>query len=163
GHNAGDQFLVATAQLLNSGLKDGQQLFRLGGDEFIVLLDALPDAEAGVAEAARLLDLLRSPIRLMGHEFLISGSAGISFYPLHANNGSELLRNADLAMYRAKQDGGGTVVCYDAAMVEKTTREVQIEQYLRKAIPNGELALVYQPIQSIEEGKSGLSAEVLLR
>lgn len=163
GHNAGDRLLTAVAGQLGLALRDGQRLYRLGGDEFVLLFEGLDSAGEGIAEAERILGRLREPIRIDNHEFIVTGSAGISFYPQHASSGNELLRNADLAMYRAKKQGGGCLVCYDESMVEQTTREVRIEQLLRKAIAEGELTLVYQPIQAIGEGKSGLCAEALLR
>ena len=163
GHNAGDRLLVAVAGQLGSALREGQVLYRLGGDEFVLLCEGLKDIEEGIAEAERMLGCLREPIRIESHEFIVTGSAGISFYPLHAESGSELLRNADLAMYRAKKQGGNCLVFFDASMAEQTAREVKIEQHLRKAIAEGELTLVYQPIQGIGEGRGGLCAEALLR
>jgi diguanylate cyclase (GGDEF)-like protein len=163
GHNAGDRLLTAAAGQLSRALREGQRLFRLGGDEFVLLFEGVWNAEEGVAEAERILGCLREPIRIGNHEFIVTASAGISFYPQHAASGGELLRNADLAMYRAKKQGIGCLVCYDESMVEQTTREVMIEQHLRKAVAEGELTLVYQPIQAIGKGKSGLCAEALLR
>ncbi|REJ15405.1 MAG: hypothetical protein C6W59_09010 [Paenibacillaceae bacterium] len=163
GHNVGDRLLIAAAGQLGAALRQGQRLYRLGGDEFVLLFEALKAPGEGIAEAERVLGRLREPIRLEHHEFIVTGSAGISFYPKHAASGGELLRNADLAMYRAKKLGGGCLVCYDESMVEQTTREVAIEQHLRKAVAEGELALVYQPIQAIAKGKCGLFAEALLR
>ena len=163
GHNAGDRLLVAVAEQLGRALRGGQRLYRLSGDEFVLLCEGLADADEGIAEAERMLGCLREPIRLDNLEFIVTGSAGISFYPLHAESGSELLRNADLAMHRAKKQGGNCLVCFDASMVEQTTRELKIEQQLRKAIAGGELTLVYQPIQAIGEGRESLCAEALLR
>jgi len=163
GHNAGDRLLTAAAVQLGAALREGQRLFRLGGDEFVLLFESLKDADEGIAEAERVLERLREPIRIENYEFIVTGSAGISFYQKHAASGGELLRNADLAMYRAKKQGGGALVCYDESMVEQTTREVAIEQHLRKAVAEGELTLVYQPIQAIGSGKCGLFAEALLR
>jgi len=163
GHNAGDRLLTAASGQLGSALREGRRLYRLGGDEFVLLFEGLGSAGEGIAEAERALERLREPIRIGNHEFVVTGSAGISFYPTQATTGSELLRNADLAMYSAKKQGGNCLVCYDKSMVEQTTLEVKIEQQLRKAVAEGELTLVYQPIQAINNGKRRLCAEALLR
>jgi len=163
GHNAGDRLLTAASGQLGGALREGQRLYRLGGDEFVLLFEGLESTDEGIAETERVLASLREPIRIESHEFIVTGSAGISFYPLHASSGSELLRNADLAMYSAKKQGGNCLVCYDQSMVEQTTLEVKIEQQLRKAVTEGELSLVYQPIQAIGREKYDLCAEALLR
>ena len=163
GYNAGDRLLTAAAERIGRVLREGRRLYRLGGDEFVLLFEGLGDAGEGIAEAERILEGLREPISAGNFEYIVTGSAGISFYPLQAASGGELLRNADLAMFSAKKQGGNRLVCYDESMVERTLCEVKIEQLLRKAVADGELTLVYQPIQAIGRGRNGLCAEALLR
>jgi len=169
GHHVGDQCLIHIARTVSGQLREGQTLFRLGGDEFVLLLEGLESVEQGVDETARLLQVLQEPFKVMNHEFLATGSAGISFYPRHAKDGNELLRCSDIAMYHAKRRGTG-IELFDSGLAERTNRSLQIEQHLRRALPSGELYLVYQPIEPIpdrtaaaETAERGISVEALLR
>jgi len=163
GHHVGDQCLIHIARTVSEQLRPGQTLFRLGGDEFVLLLEGLENIEQGMDETRRLLQVLKEPFKVMNHEFMVTGSAGIGFYPSHAKDGNELLRCSDIAMYDAKRRGTG-IELYDSALAERTNRALKVEQHLRRALPSGELYLVYQPIEPIQDtAEPGISVEALLR
>jgi predicted signal transduction protein with EAL and GGDEF domain len=123
---------------------------RLGGDEFALLLDALGDARAGMHLADRVLDELRRPMRIAGTEIVPGASVGITFGDLGNRTVDELLRDADLAMYQAKAEGGGRVVLFDQSMRERIDDRMALEADLRRAIGDGELSVHYQPIYQLE-------------
>jgi diguanylate cyclase (GGDEF)-like protein len=148
GHAAGDDVLVSVAGALRRAVRPGDTVARLGGDEFAVLLEDLEhDAEAELA-ARRLLDAVHGVVR---DGLMLKASIGIA-----ASRGDEtydeLLRDADVAMYRAKAGGKDRVVTFETSMVDELMRRKTLESDLAQALPNGELRVVYQPLVSLATG-----------
>ncbi|SOB89791.1 PAS domain S-box-containing protein/diguanylate cyclase (GGDEF)-like protein [Rhodobacter sp. JA431] len=161
GHDIGDLLLKAVARRLQIAV-DGQQFVaRIGGDEFVILLEgALADQPEAFARAL-LADLAR-PLDLPGlHEYHPAGSIGIASYPAHGDSRETLLRNADLAMYEAKR-AHGSVVLYEHEMGVKALRELELRTALSRAVERGELVLHYQPLFRLAD-RSLYGAEALLR
>ncbi len=160
GHASGDRTLIEIAARLESGLVEDESLVaRLGSDEFTVVISNLDSEECALRAANRLLDLLRAPYLIDGHEVFVTASMGMSFFPKHGENASVLLRSADWAMYRSKDDGKNDVVCFvpdDRRGMER----LELENALRHALKKKELELYYQPIVTIDGDLEGL--EVLL-
>lgn len=162
GHAVGDQLLKEVATRLKSCVREGDTVARLAGDEFIVMLPDVEAVDDAATVARKILEVLARPLPLEGHELYTGASIGISLFPTDATDGDELLRTADLAMYRAKQEGRNDYRFYTNRMNVEITRRTQIEQGLRKALERGELALHYQPQRDLRSGRVE-AAEALLR
>jgi diguanylate cyclase (GGDEF)-like protein/PAS domain S-box-containing protein len=147
GHVAGDSLLQAFAPRLSEALRPSDTLARLGGDEFAILLEGLDDPAESVKVAERLLAVVGEPVELSGVTLRLTASIGIALAAPDATDDSEdLLRDAGVAMYRAKRAGGGRSELFDDAMRAETVERIALTNDLRDAIENGELRLVYQPL-----------------
>jgi len=146
GHAAGDEFLVAVARRIQQHVRAGDIVARLGGDEFAILTDDGNDERYAVALAERLLDALRQPFRIAGTDLTMSASIGITFSGLGYATPSEMLRDADTAMYKAKVNGKARYALFDALLHTEVSHRLRLERDLRDAIAAGELSIVYQPI-----------------
>lgn len=152
GHVAGDCLLVEIAYLLQSCIGDRDLVTRLGGDEFIILLQEVADLKAAIRVAELILQKFDDPIRLIGYEFAVSASIGIVLGTSAYDRASELIRDADTAMYQAKEKGGSCYQVFDPVVQMQAAERLQLENDLRKAIANQEFQLYYQPIISIDTG-----------
>lgn len=162
GHPAGDQLLQAFAQRLTDSLRSGDTVARLSGDEFIVLLDQVGSSASIAAIARKLIDALKPSVTIDGSRIRATASIGISVYPDDGHTGATLLRNADAAMYRAKEEGGNTYQFYTAEMTAAAFEQVFLDNALRGALDNNELRLVYQPLVDLSSRRL-LGVEALLR
>jgi diguanylate cyclase (GGDEF)-like protein len=149
GHAAGDQLLVKVAHLLESCLRATDTVARLGGDEFTILLDNIEGIAGAIHIAERLLETLMSPVELGDHTVFTNASIGIAFSSTGYTEASELLRDADIAMYRAKESGKARYTIFDQKMYAQALRLSQIESNLRLALERQEFILHYQPIFSL--------------
>lgn len=161
GHPAGDDLLRQVAERLRGVLRAEDTVARLGGDEFVILTQDLQDNGDAALIAEKIVQSLAAPFLLGGREVVIGASLGIALYPLDADACDDLLRNADIALYKAKEDGRNTFRFYSRAMDEEAQARLGLEQGLRHAIEKGEFVLHYQP-QMTRPGRL-LGAEVLLR
>ena len=162
GHQIGDQLLVATARRLESCLRPGDIVARLGGDEFAVILDRVRHVSDATQAAERIRERLASPFNLSGHEVFISASIGIALNQTASEAPDEILRNADTAMYRAKDQGRGCFELFDKGMHARNAALSQLETGLRKALARDEFRIHYQPIISLENWRIN-GFEALLR
>jgi len=162
GHLAGDRLLMTMAQTLSNLVRPGDLVARLGGDEFVILLEAIHDTTEVLAVADRLLHTLRQPLPLEQREVFTTASIGIVIGTLDYRNATELLRDADIAMYRAKANGKDSYALFDPALHEQLTERLQIEHDLRRAIARQQLELHYQPIVNLRDG-SIYCLEALMR
>ncbi len=163
GHSTGDRVLRAVAERLRSSVREADTVARLGGDEFVVVLPSTTHVEEPAHVAQNLIDALRPPLPIDGNQELFpSVSIGIAVYPIDGEDAQTLLRNADLAMYRAKTRGGGIYEFYAQYMTAQTTRHLEMERALRGAQERGEFSLHYQPRIDAESG-STCAIEALLR
>lgn len=163
GHAFGDELLVMMAERLRESLREDDTLARLGGDEFLVLLPRLEEIDEVTRIARRLIEVVSEPCVIEGQEFRLGCSLGISLYPDDATTANMLVHNADIAMYRAKQEGRNGYRLYRNEMNLHDDRQRALEQALRTALKRREgLQLLYQPI--IEDNSGRLhAAEALLR
>jgi diguanylate cyclase (GGDEF)-like protein len=153
GHPAGDALLRGVAGRLGGAIRGSDTLARLGGDEFaLVQLGARQPADAAVL-AARLLAALEAPFDLHGREVHAAASLGIALFPEDGADPDELLKNADLALYRAKAEGRGRFRFFEPAMDEEVRARRRLQQELRRALERGELALAYQPQLDLRTGR----------
>ncbi|MEO8456722.1 MAG: EAL domain-containing protein [Chloroflexota bacterium] len=162
GHGAGDKLLQAVGRDLATLVREGDTVARVGGDEFTLLLTGINSPQDAIDVASRILDSLRQTRMINSTEFRTTGSIGITTYPADGDDGETLLRNADTAMYRAKERGRDMYQMYTASMNARMMERIAVEQDLRHALARGELSLAYQPIVSVETG-AVTGAEVLLR
>lgn len=162
GHEAGDCLLVTVAERLQECLRAGDTAARFGGDEFTVLLEDVVGEQDAAAAAERILAALCAPVSLRGHELVPSASIGIALSNPGHDTPESLLRNADLAMYRAKTSGKGRYELFDPSMGASAMDRLQLEADLRHAIERDELRVVYQPILELETGRIR-EVEALLR
>lgn len=161
GHPAGDELLRHAARRLRSALREADLLARLGGDEFAVLLP-LADGEAAANVADKLLAALAPPVPVGAHMLHVGASIGLSVYPADGRGAEELLRHADLAMYRAKQEGRNTWRRFRPEMNEQVRDRLALEHDLRTALAHGEFHLVYQLRVRLVDGRAA-GVEALLR
>jgi diguanylate cyclase (GGDEF)-like protein len=160
GHAAGDQLLIIVAQRLRSCVKDGDTVARLGGDEFTVILRNVSDPDAARAVADRIIESLQLPVNIGGKDHYVAASIGITLFPDDGQTIEELMRNADTAMYRAKELGRGRAMFFDLNMTGKPSAAT--ETGLHRALRRREFSLFYQPQFSVTDGSlAGL--EALLR
>jgi diguanylate cyclase (GGDEF)-like protein len=145
GHHAGDQLLQAVALRLDAALRPGDTVARMGGDEFTVLLEDVNDAREATVVAERVLSTLAAPITVAGRELFVSGSIGIALGDPDVDP-DELIRDADVAMYRAKAGGKARHSVFDAQMHRNVVARLDLETDLRKAIETGSLQVLFQPI-----------------
>lgn len=152
GHSVGDTFLTGAAARLLAIKRDDYRVARLGGDEFAILQTGLADNEAAAGFAAEVGAVLREPIVLEGRPTVVGASIGTAIYPCDADNVEELLRCADLAMYKAKRDGGDRHEFYAAEMMLRACQSAQLDAELRLAIEREEFVLHYQPQVCLKSG-----------
>jgi diguanylate cyclase (GGDEF)-like protein len=163
GHPVGDQLLqMAARRLRECCRREGDVVARRGGDEFIVLLPELDDLQEPARVAQKIVDAFARVFVLQEHELFISTSVGVSVFPHDGRDSETLIRNADLAMYRAKEAGRNRYNLYTPAMDVQASRRLALESGLRQALARGELLLYYQPKVNIRSGRIA-SIEALAR
>jgi diguanylate cyclase (GGDEF)-like protein/PAS domain S-box-containing protein len=144
GHEAGDELLVATAERLRLYLRPGDTLARLSGDEFTVLLEDMADRKDAIRLADRIADRMSEPFVIRDRDAFTTTSIGIAFATSGADQPDDLLRKADIAMYRAKSNGKASYMVFDPVMDEEVHRRLRMESDLRRAIEREEFVLHYQ-------------------
>lgn len=147
GHEIGDKLLLSIAETLTLNLREGDLAVRLGGDEFVVMLDHIDVSQASHI-AARFVHYIKEPRLIQGHEIHITSSIGISIYPYDGDDISDLLKQADIALYRVKANAKGSYQFYTSSLDQQLKEENRLEIELRSAIENNELLLYYQPVYS---------------
>lgn len=153
GHAMGDRLLVAISQVFQQCLRPVDTVARLGGDEFTILLDGIKNINDATAVAQRLQEELSSAFELENYQVFTSASIGIVSSSTDYQQAADLLRDADIAMYRAKEQGKARHTIFDAAMYEQTRELLQLENDLHLALERQEFCLHYQPIVSLVTGK----------
>jgi diguanylate cyclase (GGDEF)-like protein len=153
GHAAGDDVLVGIAERLRGCVRPGELVGRLGGDEFAVIVENLADARGAIVVADRIIAAMREPITVAGHQIEIRTSAGIAMSNAEVDDPGDLLRNADVAMYRAKRRGTASYELYELGMHAAAIGRLQMEGDLRLALERDELIVHYQPIFTLTSGE----------
>ncbi len=162
GHEAGDALLCSVARRLASCVDKKDTLARVGGDEFVIVVSRYDTTGDLVALARGILEAVAVPFAVAGNEYYLGASIGISLFPEDGQDVPTLMRNADSAMYSAKQRGRNNFEFFTADLNKHLQRRFAIEQLLRRALAAGELSLVYQPIVDSRRGRT-VGAEALLR
>jgi diguanylate cyclase (GGDEF)-like protein len=162
GHNIGDQLLQAVAARVQACVRDSDTVARLGGDEFTVLLPRLHRSDDAAPIAMKIIEAIRYPFHIEGREFFITTSIGISLFPEDGVDAETLIKNADTAMYQAKEVGRDNYQLFNAIVNAKALQRIALEHGLRRALANEEFEVHYQPIHDLRSGKvTGM--EALLR
>ncbi len=162
GHGIGDQFLKDVANRIARCVREGDTVARLSGDEFAVILADLRQVGDAARVAQKILDGFAQPFHVAGHELFTSASVGMTLYPFDGDSAEGLLRNADIAMYRAKESGGNACQFYAADMTSRAHARLAIENALRRAFEEREFLLHYQPIVDFRSGQI-MGMEALVR
>lgn len=162
GHESGDSLLIAMAQRLWESVRRGDTVARLAGDEFAIVLADMAQTEDAEHVARKIIDTLSQPYSIAGREIFVGASLGITLFPLDSRDAGELLRNADVAMYRAKEVGKNGFQFYASEMMTKAVDRIKIESDLHSALKNDEFVLHYQPVVSCRNGRI-IGAEALVR
>jgi diguanylate cyclase (GGDEF)-like protein len=162
GHEAGDSLLCSVAERLSACVGRDDTLARVGGDEFVIVVNAYDDSGHLIDLARRILEMIAVPFAVAGNEYYLGASIGISLFPEDGQDVATLMRNADSAMYHAKQRGRNNFQFFTAELSQHLQRRFTIEQSLRRALAADELSLVYQPIVDSQDGRT-IGAEALLR
>mgnify|MGYP003945660003 FL=1 len=162
GHACGDTLLQSAAARLTDCIGPGDMIARLGGDEFVILIDQRVEGKRIALLAERLLQAMREPFDTVNGRYYLGVSVGVALYPHDGISGSDLLRSADAAMYRAKQNGRNRSQFYTAELNARLQRRYMLENALRDARENNELQLVYQPKYDLASHRI-VGAEALLR
>ncbi|HEB66993.1 MAG TPA: EAL domain-containing protein, partial [Gammaproteobacteria bacterium] len=145
GHNTGDQLLLQLSERLKHSVRDGDTIARFGGDEFAILLDDVDNENSIAAVAQKLLQTLSEPFHVNSHELFITASIGIAIFPHDGDDPDTLLRNADVAMYRAKELGKNNYQFYSDDMSARNFERLTLENHLRHALARQQFVLYYQP------------------
>ena len=162
GHGTGDLLLKVVSARLKDCIREEDTVARLGGDEFTLLLPVIKDASDAARLAKRLLESFRTPFNIAGRELYVTASFGIAFYPVDGHNIDELIRSADLAMYRAKDGGGNGYEFHTSDMTKKAQHRLLLESDLREAIEQQKFILHYQPVINLKN-KQTSGVEALIR
>jgi PAS domain S-box/diguanylate cyclase (GGDEF) domain len=162
GHAKGDELLKFIARRLESCIRTGDLVARLGGDEFVILLTELVEANEVILVAERILEELKTPFNLGGREIYITTSIGITLSESGHTRAEDMLRDADIAMYRAKAKGRAQYEVFNQEMHEDASKQLQIETEMRRALEKGEFCLYYQPIVQLESNRL-VGVEALVR
>jgi diguanylate cyclase (GGDEF)-like protein len=162
GHSIGDRLLRTVATRIRNTIRDEDTVARFGGDEFTILIHIIGKIEDAGKIAQKVLDALSAPILIDEREFVVTSSIGISIYPLDGTDGETLIRNADTAMYRAKEAGRNAYQYYAASMNQKALEALEVENGLRRALAQSEFVLYYQPLVDVASG-SVFGLEALVR
>jgi diguanylate cyclase (GGDEF)-like protein/PAS domain S-box-containing protein len=162
GHPLGDALLRVAAERLRGCVREGDTVARLGGDEFAVVQTGLKDMTGATRLASRIVEAMSAPFDLQGHHVVIGASVGVAAAPSDGEDADELLKKADMALYRAKADGRGAFHFFERAMDEQLQARRALELDLRRALQAGEFELFYQPLYNLgDERVTG--CEALLR
>ncbi len=162
GHRVGDALLKELARRIRASLRQSDVLARISGDEFVVVLEDLSDEGAPERVARIILEEVRRPFHVEGNEIHVSGSLGLAIHPDDGSDAETLLKNADAAMYHAKELGRNGFRNFSSELAQRRAHRMQLETALRRALKNGELELHYQPIVQLATG-TVTSVEALLR
>jgi diguanylate cyclase (GGDEF)-like protein/PAS domain S-box-containing protein len=162
GHSVGDQLLRRVAERVQGCVREGDTLARLGGDEFTILISEVGHAEDAAKIAHKIQETIRLPFVLDQRELFVTTSIGVAFYPTDGQDAETLVRNADTAMYRAKDQGRDNYQLYTPAMNAKALERLALEGRLRQALHYEELVVYYQPLVDLNTGLIR-GAEALLR
>jgi diguanylate cyclase (GGDEF)-like protein len=163
GHHAGDWLLQEVANRLRARLRSTDTMARQGGDEFVAILHEGREGDGLAQVSEDLVNTLAAPYMFGNIELRVTASIGVAVFPTDGPTSGELRRNADLAMYRAKERGGNTYQIFSADIGEKLARRKQIEQYLHEAMANDGFELYYQPIYTVARRLMGLEALIRFR
>jgi diguanylate cyclase (GGDEF)-like protein len=162
GHDAGDRLLRVAAERIRRAVREADMLFRMGGDEFTVLLEDVRGPEEAALVSSRVLESMAEPLSVGHHEIAVTASIGIALYPRDDTVGERLVKSADTAMYRAKELGRNRYAFFAREMNERVESQMTMEAALRRALKNDEFVLHFQPRVSAVTGRA-TGAEALLR
>jgi diguanylate cyclase (GGDEF)-like protein len=162
GHKVGDELLVEVAKRLQGQIRKSDTLSRLGGDEFTILLENVQNNENVIDVTRSLLRVMEDSVELENHSFYVTLSVGVSLYPEDGRSADELLKNADTAMYQAKDEGRNTYRFYTEAMTEKAFERISMEANFRRALKEEEFVVYYQPQVEVQTGRI-MGMEALVR
>ncbi|NEX61808.1 EAL domain-containing protein [Noviherbaspirillum galbum] len=162
GHQMGDLLLLEVAARLKRVIRDGDTVARQGGDEFTILLTDVHGPEDATAVADKIFHSFASPIQVQGRDLFVTTSIGITLFPEDGEDIQVLLRNADIAMYRAKEERGNALQFYSREMSVRAVERAELEGALRRAIERKEFELFYQPKVQLQSGRI-IGAEALIR
>lgn len=162
GHEAGDLLLLEVASRLRGALRESDVVARLGGDEFVVILDQCGEIDDVQRIATGLLTALAEPMELAGHEYHTTASIGIAMYPANGSDAQTLTKNADMAMYLAKEDGKNGYRFFSKEVKTQSIERLSLESALRRALERAQFSLNYQPKVDMETGQI-TGVEALLR
>jgi diguanylate cyclase (GGDEF)-like protein/PAS domain S-box-containing protein len=162
GHPIGDALLRVAAERLRGCVREGDTVARLGGDEFAVVQTGLTDMSGATRLAERVVEAMAAPFDIQGHQVMIGASVGVSAAPSDGDDADELLKKADMALYRAKADGRGAFHFFERAMDEQLQARRALELDLRRALAAGEFQLYYQPLYNLGDDRV-TGCEALLR
>jgi diguanylate cyclase (GGDEF)-like protein len=163
GHAMGDRLLKEVGGRLRRLLTEDDLAGRMGGDEFTIVMTRQPDEQSAIEASEEFLKSFRAPHRIDGNELFVTASIGLSIFPKHGTTAGDLLRNADLAMYHAKNGGKNDLELFLAEDHELDLERLKLENALRRALENHEFELLYQPLVNMDGSVEGLEALLVWR